>query len=112
MAADATGDTSLHEVGLTTAVPLSDRIALGVTQRYVDYNDTPAPDVSESEGTGSFRLLSLDALVRMKLTSFRDKDRVHLRDMIGVGLIDPSWIERLPATLKARLQGLLDNPEG
>ena len=76
-----------------------------------DY-DTPAPDVSESEGTGSFRLLSLDALVRMKLTSFRDKDRVHLRDMIGVGLIDPSWIERLPATLKARLQGLLDNPEG
>jgi hypothetical protein len=39
----------------------------------------PALDVAESEATGSFRLLTLDALVRMKLTSFRDKDRTHLR---------------------------------
>src|SRR5881396_3368856 len=29
----------------------------------------PAPDVSESEATATFRLLSLEALVRMKLTS-------------------------------------------
>src|SRR5471030_155117 len=42
---------------------------------------SPTPDVSESEETETFRLLSLDALVRMKLTSFRDKDRVHLRDL-------------------------------
>src|SRR5437764_3235491 len=34
----------------------------------------PAPDVSESEATETFRLVSLDALVRMKLTAFRDKD--------------------------------------
>lgn len=34
-----------------------------------------APDVSESEDTGAFRLISLAALVRMKLTAFRDKDR-------------------------------------
>ena len=32
---------------------------------------SPAPDVSESEATETFRLLSLDALVRMKLTSFQ-----------------------------------------
>src|ERR1044071_3215047 len=48
----------------------------------------PVPDVSESEETDTFRLLSLDALVRMKLTSFRDKDRVHLRDLMEVGLVD------------------------
>jgi len=36
----------------------------------------------------SFRVLSLEALVRMKLTSYRDKDRMHLRDMLDVGLID------------------------
>lgn len=71
-----------------------------------------APDVSESEKTGSFRLLSLDALVRMKLTSFRDKDRVHLRDLIEVGLVDRSWLERVPESLRARLQELLDNPDG
>ena len=44
-----------------------------------------APDVSEAEETDTFRLLSLDALVHMKLTSFRDRDRVHLRDLIEVG---------------------------
>ena len=49
-----------------------------------------APDVSESETAGFFRLLTLEALVRMKLTSFRDKDRVHLRDLLEVGLIDAS----------------------
>jgi hypothetical protein len=72
----------------------------------------PAPDVSESESTAAFQLLSLDALVRMKLTSFRDKDRVHLRDLIDVGLVDKSWLDRLPTALATRLQELFDNPEG
>jgi hypothetical protein len=76
-----------------------------------DYT-TPAPDVSESEATETFRLLSLDALARMKLTSFRDKDRVHLRDLIEVGLVDASWLEKLSSQLGSRLQELLDNPEG
>ena len=71
-----------------------------------------APDVSESEATETFRLLSLDALVRMKLTSFRDKDRVHLRDLIDVGLVDSGWLQKIPAALRPRLQELLDNPEG
>ncbi len=71
-----------------------------------------APDVAESEPTESFRLLTLDALVRMKLTSFRDKDRTHLRDLIDVGLVDASWRRRLPGELGARLQRLLDTPEG
>jgi hypothetical protein len=76
-----------------------------------DYT-APAPDVSESEETETFRRLSLDALVRMKLTSFRDQDRVHLRDLMAVGLVDDGWLERIPAALRARLQELLDNPEG
>src|SRR5260221_68441 len=52
---------------------------------------SPNPDVTESETTESFRLVTLEALVRMKLTSFRDKDRTHLRDLIEVGLVDSSW---------------------
>jgi hypothetical protein len=72
----------------------------------------PAPDVSESEAGADFRTISLAALVKMKLTSFRDKDRTHLRDMIDVGLIDGSWPERVPAALAERLQELLANPEG
>jgi hypothetical protein len=42
-----------------------------------DYAE-PAPDVADAEDTGTFRLPALDALVRMKLTSFRDRDRVHV----------------------------------
>ena len=72
----------------------------------------PAPDTTESEATESFRLLSLSALARMKLTSFRDKDRTHLRDLIEVRLLDASWVARLPSELGVRLQHLLDNPEG
>lgn len=72
----------------------------------------PAPDVTESERAPNYRVLTLEALVRMKLTSFRRKDQVHLLDMLDVGLIDASWCQRLPAELAARLQELVDNPHG
>jgi len=71
-----------------------------------------APDVSESEETETFRLVTLEALVQMKLTSFRDKDRVHLRDLIGAGLVDESWLQKVAVPLRSRLQELLDSPEG
>lgn len=58
-----------------------------------------------------FRLLKLDALVRMKLTSFRPKDQMHLYDLMGVGLIDRDWLGRRPPERAPRLQELLDNPE-
>ncbi len=72
----------------------------------------PAPGVIESEPGETFRVLRLDALVRMKLTSFRDKDRTHLRDLISVGLVDESWRRKLPDELETRLQDLLDTPDG
>lgn len=70
-----------------------------------------APEVGDSEPGTGFQVVSLEALVRMKLTSFRLIDRVHLHDLIGVGQIDHSWPSRFPAVLAARLQELLDNPE-
>jgi hypothetical protein len=78
-----------------------------------EYQDA-APDVSEAEkpgGAGGFSVVKLEALVRMKLTSFRDKDRTHLRDMLEIGLIDASWTTRFGAELGARLQRLIDTPE-
>jgi hypothetical protein len=72
----------------------------------------PTPDVAESERTARFRLLSLESLVRMKLTSFRRKDQVHLLDLLEIGLIDATWRERFPPELASRLQELLDHPEG
>jgi len=70
------------------------------------------PDVSESEDAGLFRVIALDALVRIKLTAFRDKDRTHLRDLIDVGLVDAQWLAKLPSVLADRLRQLLENPEG
>lgn len=70
------------------------------------------PDVREFQDSGAFRVLNLDALVRIKLTAFRDKDRMHLRDLIGVGLVDQSWTAKLPPVLAERLQAILDTPGG
>jgi hypothetical protein len=72
----------------------------------------PVPDVAESVSFKSFRVLSLEAVVKMKLTSNRRKDQVHLLDMLGVGLIDATWPARYPPELAARLQHLIDTPDG
>lgn len=71
-----------------------------------------APTMDEAEDDAAFRVVSLEALVRMKLTSYRRKDQVHLLDMIEVGLIDKSWPERFQPELGERLQRLLDDPDG
>jgi Nucleotidyl transferase AbiEii toxin, Type IV TA system len=75
-------------------------------------NAEPAPDVNESEPSETFRVVRLAPLVRMKLTAFRDRDRTHLRDMLDVGLIDESWLQKLPSVLAERLRSLIDTPEG
>ncbi len=72
----------------------------------------PTPDVGESEISDNKRILSLEALVRMKLTSYRRKDQVHLMDMIELGLIDSTWPNRLDPSLNKRLQELIDDPNG
>lgn len=71
-----------------------------------------APDVSESEKPDQFRILSLASLVRMKLTSYRDKDRTHLRDLIDVGLVDATWYGRFEPVLAERLRQIIETPEG
>jgi hypothetical protein len=71
-----------------------------------------SPDLDESERAAEFQVTKLEALVRMKLISNRLKDKVHLMDLIGVGLIDTAWPARFPPLLGERLQQLLDNPNG
>ena len=73
----------------------------------------PSPGVEQIDlSPGEFRLLDLDALVTMKLTAYRDKDRVQLRDMMEIGQIDETWLDRVPASLRERLRALLDDPHG
>jgi Uncharacterised nucleotidyltransferase len=70
-----------------------------------------APGLNESIKYQSFNVLAFDAIVRMKLTSFRLKDQVHLQDMIEVGLLNYLYLDRLQPELAVRLKELLDHPE-
>jgi hypothetical protein len=70
------------------------------------------PNIGEFALMEQARTLPLEALVRMKLTSNRRKDQVHVLDMISIGLIDDTWLPRYSPELAARLQTLLDDPEG
>lgn len=72
----------------------------------------PTADVTERERAEDYHVVGLDPLVRMKLNSFRRKDQVHLQDMISLGLVDASWLERLVPEHAARLKQLLDDPDG
>ncbi len=67
---------------------------------------------TKTEAGDSFFIVSLEALVRMKLIAWRDKDRTHLRDMIELEMIDQAWTEKFSQPLGDRLQALLDDPDG
>jgi hypothetical protein len=71
----------------------------------------PAPEIQTVDDPANFPVIALESLVIMKLMSHRDKDRTHLRDLIGVGLVDASWLPKLPPQLAGRLQQILDTPD-
>jgi hypothetical protein len=72
----------------------------------------PVPEIETVDDPANFRVLALESLVVMKLTSNRRKDQVHILDMIAVGLIDRAWLKKVPPELADRLQQLLDSPDG
>ncbi|MEX0670556.1 MAG: hypothetical protein WD060_08890 [Pirellulales bacterium] len=71
-----------------------------------------APDLSATDLHEGYRIVDFDRLITMKLTAFRLEDRVHLLDMIDVGLIDGQTVARQPQVLRPRLEELLANPDG
>ena len=72
----------------------------------------PTADVDERVTADDYEIVSLEALVRMKLNSFRRKDQVHLLDLISLGLVDASWLPRLVPEHATRLRQLIDDPDG
>jgi hypothetical protein len=68
----------------------------------------PSPSVEDREMLEPGKqVVSLAGLVRMKLMSNRDQDRVHLRDLIEVGLVPRDLLQTLPPELAGRLDALL-----
>lgn len=65
----------------------------------------PVPDFSTPTRTAEGILLAPVAeLVRMKLTSFRLKDKVHIKDLDAVGLVTSEVEAQLSEVLRARLR--------
>jgi Uncharacterised nucleotidyltransferase len=72
----------------------------------------PAPEIQTTLDPANFRVITLESLLVMKLMSNRRKDQVHVQDLSDVGLIDASWLAKLPAELAARFKQILDTPDG
>ena len=69
--------------------------------------ELPSPTVDQRQEISGIHAVSLPGLVLMKLLSNRDQDRVHLRDMIDVGLVGRELLKGLPPSLAERLGALL-----
>lgn len=69
----------------------------------------PAPSIDERVDLEAGKpVVSLKGLVRMKLMANRDQDRVHLRDLIDVGLVGREMLAELPSEVAGGLEALLD----
>jgi hypothetical protein len=69
--------------------------------------ELPSPAVEQRQEISGIQAVSLPGLVLMKLQSNRDQDRVHLRDMVDVGLVGRELLDSLPPSLAERLDALL-----
>ena len=67
------------------------------------FHDNFAPEKKRILGE-DVPVIPVADLLRMKLSAFRDKDRVHVRSMDAAGLITPGIEEKLPSELRVRLQ--------
>jgi hypothetical protein len=64
----------------------------------------PVPPLGQPHVLHGVRLISLEDLVKMKLTSFHLKDQVHIQDLDRAGLITAKVEGSLPSELAARLR--------
>lgn len=68
---------------------------------------TPNPEVAPEQKSIHGRavpVVSVADLLRMKLSSYRDKDRVHVRSMDAAGLLTAEVEQALPVELRERLE--------
>lgn len=109
-AAEPAGFRYRHAAGLDMLVDASKPragsvIHLVFARERVRPQDLEAIPFSEPVPTVEGILLAPVAdLVRMKLTSFRLIDKVHIQDLDGVGLITPEIEASLPEAMRERLK--------
>lgn len=72
----------------------------------------PTPEIQTVDDPANFRVLCLEPLISSLLVRNQIEDAMLLRDLIDVGLVDNNLLPKLPPELAARLQHLLDTPDG
>ena len=77
---------------------------LFASEKVVPEYAEPVPFSDPVAMPGGILIAPVADLVRMKLTSFRLKDKVHIQDLDSVGLITPEIETVLPDLLRQRLQ--------
>ncbi len=98
----AAGDDMLIQAGEGSASRAVHLVFNGEKVR-TEYPEA-APELHSGPVLQGVRLIPLADLVRMKLTSFRLKDQVHLKDLDEAGVITPEMAEQLSPELRARLE--------
>lgn len=81
-------------------------------ERIKPNNTVTAPPINVGIVSGAVPALGLRELLILKLIAFRNIDRVHIRDMIRVGLIDDAMAEQIPPELRPRLEEIRADPDG
>lgn len=72
----------------------------------------PAPALERVEmAREGFAVIDLPDLLVMKLTANREKDHVHIRDLLELNMISPELEARLPDDLRQRLDWIRAHPE-
>ena len=66
----------------------------------------PNPSLGKVTLLDGIRVIGLQELVRMKLDAWTLKDRLHLEDLQGVGLLDAGPMESLPDQLRERYESI------
>jgi hypothetical protein len=108
--------SALEGLGLTTDVRDDNILFRNESIRYDRWTDIAffageqiagkpyrVPNLDRIEVIGESPLIVLDRLVSFQLSRWTLDDRVDLRDLMNVGLIDGSCIDRFPSHLSSRL---------
>lgn len=110
-ALEAAGFTHRRSGGLTMFLDTPESKALDAVHIIFVEESFGQPALSNAVPLRGVKILDLEDLVKIKLSVWRRKDQVHVEDLIQLGLVDETWVSRLPEDLAARLRYLLDNPE-
>lgn len=108
--ADQRGDCVVFRSPTTKRERTSDRSYL--SGELVENSDVRIPELKTIAFLRGVPVIELETLVQFQLRRHKLDDRVDVRDLIDVGLVDQTWTSKLPPELAPRLQELLDTPDG